>query len=272
MTAGPRVAVYIGPARHQRQWCGAFAAGLRRHGLATEIVDGPAAQSRRPVECDIAVFWAHKRWRVIERQRDAGRDYIVLERAYLGGRTAMASAGYNGLNGRADFRNAGSPAGRWEKMGIPLVPWNPGLGYVLILGQVRGDQAIAGVDILAWYAAAAAFYRRWNAKVVFRPHPQDAATPTPPGALSADGETLAETLAGAALAVTYNSTSGVDAALAGVPVIAVDEGSMAWPAAGHELGALVRPDRAQWARDLAYCQWTEDEMASGETWEHLKRK
>jgi len=32
------------------------------------------------------------------------------------------------------------------------------------------------------------------------------------------------------------------------------------------------PDRAQWACDLAYCQWQPQEMAEGMAWRHLFRQ
>jgi hypothetical protein len=70
-------------------------------------------------------------------------------------------------------------------------------------------------------------------------------------------------MAGAGLVVTFNSNTGVDAALFGRPVIAMDEGSMAWPVAGHQVTEIVMPDRSAWAARLAWCQWTMDEMRSG---------
>jgi hypothetical protein len=91
----------------------------------------------------------------------------------------------------------------------------------------------------------------------------------PPGAMDAGGN-LAEALAGAAFAVTWNSNSGVDAAMAGVPVVAMDEGSMAWPVAAHDLGAVPRlPERRPWAAQLAWCQWRPEEIADGTAWEAL---
>jgi len=77
-------------------------------------------------------------------------------------------------------------------------------------------------------------------------------------------------LEAARYAVTFNSNSGVDAALAGVPVVAMDEGSMAWQVAGHRIGEIVFPDREKWAHDLAFAQWDVEEITSGEAWEHLR--
>jgi hypothetical protein len=48
--------------------------------------------------------------------------------------------------------------------------------------------------------------------------------------------------------------------------------SMAWPMASHNLREPVRtPDRSQWAYNLAYRQWTLEEIASGEFWETVRR-
>jgi hypothetical protein len=74
--------------------------------------------------------------------------------------------------------------------------------------------------------------------------------------------------------VTYNSNTAVDAAIQGYPVFALDRGSMAWAVAGHDLAEIdspSKPDRTQWAADLAYSQWKPAEMAEGLTWRHLSR-
>jgi hypothetical protein len=72
--------------------------------------------------------------------------------------------------------------------------------------------------------------------------------------------------------VTFNSNSGVEAALAGVPVFAFDEGSMVWEIANKTFDAIdnpQRPDRTQWLADLSYAQWTPREMREGKAWRHL---
>jgi hypothetical protein len=111
----------------------------------------------------------------------------------------------------------------------------------------------------------AALAKAGHAHVRFRPHPgaqRRGGAAEVPGAATIGG-TLAEALAGAALVVTFNSNSGVDAALAGRPVVAMDAGSMAWAVAGHEVAEVVQPDRTAWAARLAWCQFNKAEMESG---------
>lgn len=252
-------------------WLDAFALGLERHGIKASIEDAAT-----PRDCDLAVFWGHREAAIIERQRTNGGHYLVAECSYLADRLAMVSLGFDGLNGRADFVNADVPGDRWERHFAPLMApaWRTeGTGwYVLLCGQVATDQAVAHVDIAAWYAETAQRLQGLGYRVRFRPHPKSRGGVNLPG-VEISIASLADDLAGAAFAVTFNSNSAVDAALAGVPVIACDPGSMAWAIAGHDVGeAPPRLMRRTWAHRLAYCQWNDDEVRGGDAWAHLKRK
>ena len=107
--------------------------------------------------------------------------------------------------------------------------------------------------------------------VYFRKHPQARERTD---LISIDGE-LQQTLNRCAGVITYNSNSGVDALIAGVPTMASDIGSMAWPVASKSLEQLLEfnyPDRMQWLNNLAYTQWTIDEVMDGSAWKHLWRR
>jgi hypothetical protein len=82
---------------------------------------------------------------------------------------------------------------------------------------------------------------------------------------------IAADLAEAVVAVTFNSTAGVEAALAGTPVIACDEGSMAWDVAAHGVAKIGhRPDRTGWAHRLAWCQFSPEEIRNGFAFDVLR--
>ena len=250
---------------HSRAIENAFALGLQRHGIEPEFGD-----VFTPQDCDLAVFWAHRWDSVIEHQRRTGKDYLLMECGFIGPRTTQwFSLGFNGLNGRADFKAKGKTAERftWHFPDL-LKPWRTGGQYVLILGQVSGDQSIAGVNIEAFYKQARDFYDG-KAPVALRPHPKDATGFRLAGADHPEG-TLHECLDRALLAVTFNSNAGVDAALYGVPVVALDKGAMVWPVASHDLTAApITLEREQWAAELAYSQWSLEEIEAGIAWEHL---
>lgn len=245
--------------RHQVSHQEALAEGLRSRGhepLLRLSEQAPHA-STEYVAC-----WG---WRLGATLRRAGHTVVVMERGYLGDRFAWTSLGMNGLNGRATFPEAPKDGGeRFGRMAA-LQPWRDGPGYALIVGQVPGDASLQGRNLEPWYAGMAENARGAGLEPVFRQHPRAAERgyrQGPPGVRCHTGS-LAEALSGAAQVVTYNSNTGVDALLAGVPVYADNEGSMAWPLASRVVGDLSRPDRESWAHNLAWRQWSLDEIADG---------
>lgn len=254
---------------HANKYIKAFIDGLKRHGLKARW---ESVMQYEP--CDLAVIWGIRHPDIINGQTGNDLDYLVMERGYFGDRMRFCSLGYNGLNGHADFLADKMPSDRWEKHGVEVKPWRTEEGeYWLLMGQVAGDQSVKGVDLEGWYGDIVEDIRYvTDLPVFFRPHPQSRQNDGP----VCDGYKtggLSETLQDAHCVVTYNSNSGVDAALAGVPVIAVNEGAMAWDVSMHEItGEQYLPVRTQWLNDLAYKQWLLEEIASGEAWEHLKRR
>jgi len=196
---------------------------------------------------------------------------LILEAGYLGDRlTGWASAGWNGLNGRAEFHNADSPgdrAARWCRLLQPCRAF--GAGTVVIMGQVAGDQAWHGVDPATWYRRTYALVKEATGRpVYFRPHPFGGSQNH---GMEEIAGSLDEALALAGGVVTFNSNAGVDAVLAGVPTIAADPGSMVWglvpsapPFEPVDSGARLR-----WLERLAYCQWTAEELRDGTAWDHI---
>jgi hypothetical protein len=248
---------------HQHSWAEAFVAGLRRHGWRADL-------SHKLVTSDLVAMWSTRRQDVIKQARSEVREIVTAERGYMGDRKHYCSVSFGGeLNGRAEFRGAFGDTSRFERLFAHLMqPWNrkPD-GHALIMGQVDGDMSTRGVNLTRWYRETRQALEARGWKVKFRPHP-----------LAAGGEAfaayrqrqqahqldLAADFETAGVVVTYNSNSGVDAVLAGKPVIAMDEGAMAWPVAGHQVDEIITPDRTAWAHRLAWCQWTKAEMASGE--------
>jgi len=58
--------------------------------------------------------------------------------------------------------------------------------------------------------------------------------------------------------------------LAGAPTYTLDAGAMAWPVTAHVLSdKATTPARAEWAEALAWSQWSETELETGEAWAHL---
>jgi hypothetical protein len=249
-----RAAVVARPGyRHQELWGAVFAQGLRRHGVKVAL-------SCAPEPCDLLVLWGVLRQDWIEEQKRAGGQVCILERAYLGSVHDWASVSFGGgLAGRAEWRVPPNDPSRWGRhFAHVMQPWRQRPdGYALVCGQVPSDMAVAAVNIDAFCCAARDKLQAQGFWARYRPHPN---VEEPPHSLEDD-------LADARCVVTFNSTIGVDAVLAGVPTVAMDRGSMAWEVAGHELAMPPTPDRTAWAHRLAWCQWSAAEMASGACWE-----
>lgn len=232
------------------------------------------------VECDIAViFGGHKyafaktapKGEIIKRHQ--GRRLLCVEEAFVR-RGDFYQVGWGGFAGHADFNNHGVPGDRWQAMGVPVSDWQHNeRGHIVVMGQLGRDVQVQDTDHYGWCRAVVGALQARGERVIFRPHPKEPGGKIygVPSSVVHTG-TMAEALAGAKSVVTWNSTSAVDALLAGIPAVAMDSGSISYPVAGHTIEDAIcpiYPDHTQWLASIGYAQWTLEEMASGQTWRHL---
>jgi hypothetical protein len=268
-----KAVVHINNSSHQAQHGAWVTAGLRKHGI--NVVQ---ARWNSPTVADMVVVWGWKQERVIKPARERGIPILVMERAHLPPRMEWTSCGLNGLCGRATYAKANDGGARWREHFAHIEqPWKaPAIdGHVVVFGQVRGDASLWGVDFHKWAQDCTNSLKASGFKVVYRPHPLSVRLQNdlwcPRGATFSTGKAMADDLAGAAFAVTFNSTSGVETVLAGVPTVTFDQGAMAWPVTTHSLDdELIRPDRTAWAHDLAWTSWLPAEIENGTMWDHLR--
>ena len=224
----------------------------------------------------VKVSWP--RGRIISQQRKNNGDVLVLETGYINrgdGKNHHYAAGFNGLNGRADFRNKNMGPERLAALGLPLRPYSRGKN-VILCGQVPWDASVDHHNHVEWLnKTAEELKQRTTRPIIFRPHPL-ADLPPLPGCEFSKNPFLYD-LSEAHCVVTFNSNCGVEALFHGKPVFALDEGSMCWSVCSKDLKDIEEPWypapqlRIQWARDLAHTQWTLDEMREGLAWRHLFR-
>jgi hypothetical protein len=182
-----------------------------------------------------------------------------------------------------------------QHLSIPEFPgWkNHKEGNILILCQLPGDASLRGQKMGEWLIDTIDILRHQTSRPLsIRLHP----------AMSHKGRaefvselgpilfknyqdvywydgtttTLQEDLNNAGICVTYSSGSAIDAILAGVPVLTLDEGNLAYPISSHRLDDLDNPKLVsvekinEWLTALANSQWNESEMLDGKVWEHLQ--
>lgn len=111
--------------------------------------------------------------------------------------------------------------------------------------------------------------------IIYRPKSKDPNTPSIPGTTLNSYQTpISKVLAYAHALVTHHSNAGVDAVVAAVPVHSVKGVASVFSVSLEEIDVpplkYVPGERILWACDLAYCQWTAQEMADGTCWRYLK--
>jgi hypothetical protein len=224
-----------------------FLEGLRVRGISCTVTS-----SRTRTEFGFPILLGTTFWRAIE---EDGGDYLLVDRCSFGDTNQFVQLVWNGHGRRGDHRVPGVIDGaRWQKYGVPLKPWRRSGRRVVLCGQTE-SYSPAWPDLTAWY-------RTVTIATHFRAHPAAAANPT--------GLPLALDFKGCGLAVTLNSSVGVQAVLDGVPTVTMDRGAMAWDVTTHQLDAEpVTPARQEWAHWLAWTQWTDEEIRAGTPWESL---
>jgi hypothetical protein len=257
--------------------------------------------------CDVAVMlgsWKSERLNIHHIVRSSiveeSKCFICIETPLLGRRVFESNmhqrVGINGFLNRAAIfgEEIDYPNDRLAALKINYTGWNKNAGSKIVIAlQLAGDASLRNNDINQWCRDTVDELRlHTDRPVEIRTHP----------AMSAKGwgnheELFRDFLFGnyknisfvngrevpwekqildAYCVITYTSGLAIDAVVRGIPVIACDEGNFAWNVAERKLRNieslnLAKDDQVQqWLRNLAYCQWSPEEMESGECWSHLK--
>ena len=227
-------------------WQGPFALKMRE-GLEKIGIKATITNSRLRSGFGVSILLGTSCWRGIEMTGD----YLLVDRCSFGDTERHVSLVWNGHGRRGDHKIPERvTADRWEKHGITLEPYKHG-SRVILCGQTE-PYSPHWRRIEDWYASVKATH--------FRPHPAGGNPNLLP---------VAPDFSDCRAAVVLNSSVGVQAVMAGVPTITMDEGSMAWDVTGHSLDDIRTPDRRPWCHFLAWTQWSHDEIREGKPIEHL---
>ena len=111
--------------------------------------------------------------------------------------------------------------------------------------------------------------------IIYRPKPSwREAVPVPGSRFSHGKEGILSALANAHCLITHGSNACFEAALMGIPTIVLGA-AVARPISSTSLDDIEFPfrgKRIQWLNNLAYHQWTEGEMRSGEAWQTVREQ
>ena len=237
---------------HQVEAMDAFGDGLKAHGVTVSTLQ------EDPTKADFIVTWGDRR------PPGCTLPPLMLENGYINGdtgsyevrRRAHISTSWGALHGHADA-TPDCPSDRWDALSIEIVPWHDRAGPVLVCKQLQNDKTAPTAE--QWRNVMRDVTYSFD-RLIMRLHPRDAPDQPP----------LETQLASASACVTWASTAAVEAVLAGVPTIVYHAGSIASPVTSPDCAARrFLGERSQWAYNLAYRQWTHDEIRSGECWQHI---
>ena len=252
------------------------------------------------MDADVAIIWSvlfqgnmSGNYKVWERFKAAGKPVIVLEVGAIKRNTTWR-CGINGITGDAYHGSTGNADDRFKKFGLELQPWREQKGHIVICGQHDDSaqwQTHNKESVAQWIYNTVESWRAYDTQSTFliRPHPrnkfswQDLGPPERLGWSTIsrpqkidgtyDDFDFDKVLENAKLVINYNSNPAIEAVLAGVPVM-THESSRCWPVA-NPIGYVehyAKPERQQWANDLCYTEWTEQEMATGEPFARIRSK
>lgn len=207
------------------------------------------------------------------------------------------------ISGRGDNRNDNCPSDRWDKMNFKLKPWQKNKdGHILfglqmlndhslchynckdLLRKGRFNENISNVRLLREIME-----KFPDRKIYVRQHPRYEEETGglfwlkqlgwldpdqfPKVTFTDYKQPIEKDLKNCYLYIAINSTSTIESLIEGIPVHNIDRGSMTWwmGSQGFIKNAKpIYPDRKQWAYNMAYTCWSENEMQ--EAFKHLFKR
>jgi hypothetical protein len=173
----------------------------------------------------------------------------------------------------AYFQSAPRPADRIAEHGLQIKPWRKSTsGPIILAGMSAKAAAAEGLAAESWEREAAAQLRQYTDRaIIYRPKPNWSGARSIMGTSMDSRTPLDIALRDAYAVVTHHSNVAIDALMAGVPCICPYGAASVLSA--HSMDQIndlpMNGDRAQFAADLAYTQYSIDEMQSGIAWDYV---
>jgi hypothetical protein len=253
----------------------AMQAGLLRHGLDAKIEH----RWNGRVAGDLAIAYGWKHEPVFSAYAAAGAQYAYFDMGYFnrkpsgdkgGSREGHHRLAVNDWDTAVNMKR-GCPSDRWDALEIEVQPDHHPNGSVLVAGMSAKAAGTHGFRDLEWETSALAALRAINIpdeEINYRPKPRHLG----------EVEPIEAVLRRTRVIITHHSNVAVDGLVMGVPCYAVkgvgklvSNDVFATPGLGLTWKpAPSRRDRLALLADVAYAQWTPDEMRSGEAWAHIR--
>ena len=233
---------------------------------------------------DVGVIWSvlwngrmANNKEIWDHYRSQNKPVIVLE---VGGikRGTTWKVGINGINKEANFGPKGNGPERAKLLNLKLQPWRTSGRDIIICGQHDKSHQWRDMPTMSsWVLATIETIRHHTARpIIVRPHPR-CRFPLPelkefknasyetPQQLQNTYDDFNFDFHNAWAVINWSSNPATQAVIGGIPIF-VGPQSLAWDVANESLTTInepVMPDRQQWLNDLAYTEWTTEEISQG---------
>lgn len=242
------VAIHCEPGiEWQRRRAPEMQRGMRALGINAVLTDSRYRQTEN------AVLLGTTCWRHVE---DNG-NYLLIDRASYGDPDFVQLV-WNGHGRRGNHCVPNDPSGmRWQMHSAKFrtYDWETTGTRVVLCGQTdTWTNKYASLD--DWYNRVMQNYDVTH----FRSHPAGKNPTNLPRSID---------WTDVGLAITLNSSIGVEAVMKGIPTVTMDRGAMAWDVTSHSTTQRSMPARRKWLEWLAWTQWSWQEIESGYPIRHL---
>lgn len=281
-----QVTLYLSAKRREVMLHEALVSGFRRHGEQVQYI--ATADYRGPiVGCDLAVFVGVKSNQMFREHQQVGQQTLLIDKAYFDRHNAyrLSLGGFQPFyldDMHAEHRRLGS-------LDVTLLPRRRGGRNIIYAGSSQkycnfhdlGDCNAYAVNAVAMIKARVGDKFR----IIYRPKPSWWVNETkgkivPHDArLSGPNESFARLMAQAYCVVTHGSNAAIESLSQGVPVVLLSDAKQSGvhALAERSIENVKSPywpsdeARLQVMANLAWCQFSIPEIASGLAWDTIRK-
>lgn len=254
--------------------CPAFAKGIERAG------DKAIIRSDRDHDMqgfDACVIWGYVTscQKIIKACVAKRIPFVFVDLGYWQRERGYYKVAVNDRHPTAYILSQAMPNDRFVKLGLAVKDWRKTGSNILLAGM-------SGKAAWSWGLENESFEReavrilRWHIQgkrtIIYRPKPSWRDAQSIPHTVMNRTSSINDIFQNTYCVVTHHSNVACEALLEGIPIFS--KYGAAVPLGMCDISKVETPcypeGREQWAFNLAYCQWTIPEMASGECWQHLK--
>jgi hypothetical protein len=277
-----RICFFASDKPREHQLADAFLMGARKHGHSTEV--RPLSEDMSMSGFDVACMVGVKSRALRDQVRAVGAIWLIFDKGYCRQKRRDGMAGWeywrvsiNEHHPTARLSRPGADPQRWRALGLDLKPYRAAGDQIVIAGSSAKYHEFYGLREPTTYASKIVQDLRkdilkTDRPIVYRPKPSwREAVPVQKTRFSTPSESIGDALAGAWALVTHGSNACFEAMLMGVPCIVLGN-AVARPISSTELAAIEEPrvatgaERLNLLANLAWWQWTAEEMANGAAW------